>query len=280
MAEIIGIHGILNHLRGEESLAREWGPALRDGLRRAGYKREVSVDCTFYGDLFRRQGTMAGGLPPLSAQDITSEWEQDMLLAWWQAASESDPRRVSRLDAKTMVRTPQFVQRALNQLVKARFFQGWGGERVLIFGLKQVYRYLHDETIRAQAQERLRASIDSDTRVIVAHSLGSIVAYEGLCAHQDWHITTFVSLGSPLGIATLIFDRLKPPPENGLGVWPRVEHWYNIADEGDIVPLVKNLSTRFGERVINVRVHNGWQSHNVLHYLTAKETGEAIKSGL
>ena len=54
MAEIIGIHGILNHLRGEESLEREWGPALRDGLSRAEFKREISLCCAFYGDLFRR----------------------------------------------------------------------------------------------------------------------------------------------------------------------------------------------------------------------------------
>jgi hypothetical protein len=280
MAEIVGIHGILNHLKGEESLAKDWAPALRDGLRRAGIDRAVEVSCVFYGDLFRKSGTKAAAIPKLDAGDVDDEFEQELLLEWWRNAAEVEFGKVSSPDTETKARTPKIVQRALNQLLKSDFFKGWGGERVLIFGLKQVRSYLHDDVIRSAAQERIDKAVGADTRVLVAHSLGSVVTYEWLCANPDNPIKTLVTLGSPLGMASIVFDRLRPSPVSGFGAWPNVDHWYNIADDGDIVAMQKELKTYFGEQIQDRRVHNGSQSHDVLHYLTARETGEAIASGL
>ena len=50
---------------------------------------------------------------------------------------------------------------------------------------------------------------------MVGHSLGSVVAYEALCAHPEWPVRALVTLGSPLGIRNLIFDRLVPAPAAG-----------------------------------------------------------------
>ena len=140
--------------------------------------------------------------------------------------------------------------------------------------------YFHDDDIRREAMRRVEDVVD-DTRVIIGHSLGSVVAYECLCAHPEWPVTTLVTLGSPLGIKNLIFDRLRPPPVDGFGVWPGgVRRWFNIADGGDIVALVKDLGPRFGPRVENVLIHNGATAHDIRPYLTARETGHAIASGL
>lgn len=91
-----------------------------------------------------------------------------------------------------------------------------------------------------------------------------------------------VTLGSPLGIANLVFDRLQPPPVTGLGAWPGAEGlvWTNVADAGDVVALVKDLRPRFGEHVRNVVVHNGAKAHSVVPYLTDRLTGAAIAAGL
>lgn len=120
-----------------------------------------------------------------------------------------------------------------------------------------------------------------DVKVIVAHSLGTVIAYEALCAHPDWPVRALITLGSPLGMRTLIFDRLRPPPENGLGRWPgSIETWVNITDSGDVVALEKDLSRRFGSRVENLIVDNGATAHDAKPYLTAKETGDAIARAL
>jgi pimeloyl-ACP methyl ester carboxylesterase len=120
-----------------------------------------------------------------------------------------------------------------------------------------------------------------DARVIVGHSLGSVVAYECLCAHPEWGVRTLVTLGSPLGIRNLVFDMLSPSPRDGQGAWPgSVLRWINIADRGDIVALVKKLRGCFGDRVEDYLIHNGSDAHSELPYLTARETGNAIASGL
>lgn len=62
--------------------------------------------------------------------------------------------------------------------------------------LTQVSRYLSDETIRSQVQQRVLDLIDDDTRLVIGHSLGSVVAYEAL--HHSNHETALITLGSPL----------------------------------------------------------------------------------
>ncbi len=81
-------------------------------------------------------------------------------------------------------------------------------------------RYLTDRAVRGQARERVAALVGSETAVVVEHSLGSVVAYEVLCAMPDHQVRALVTVGSPLGIRNLVWDRLEPPPTDGLGVWP------------------------------------------------------------
>ena len=233
----------------------------------------------FYGDLFRKKGTKAVGIPPYDENDVTEEWEKELLEAWWIGGARMD-KSVPGPEDQTKLRTPRVVQRALNALSHSRFFANIA-LNAFVADLKQVHAYLHDEEVRRAAQSRIERVITDETSVLVAHSLGTVVAYEALCAHPEWPVRTFISLGCPLGISNLIFEILRPAPENGIGVWPKgISHWSNIADEGDIVALVKELRTKFGERVQDYLVHNGAHAHDVQPYLTAKETGHAIARGL
>ncbi len=164
----------------------------------------------FYGDLFRPAGRrLAVGDPWLTADDAT-EFDQELLAAWWRAAAESDPR-VVHPDARTLARTPRGVQAALRALSGSAFFAGLA-ERVMLFDLQQVRQYMTDPAVRRAVQDRVAAQVGEDTRVVVGHSLGSVVAYESLCAHPEWPVGALVTLGSPLGIRNLIFDRLVPGP--------------------------------------------------------------------
>lgn len=143
---------------------------------------------------------------------------------------------------------------------------------MIAFWLRQVRGYLLDPVIRADVQKRLVAQTGPDTRVIVAHSLGSVIAYEALCAHPEWNVTDFVSLGSPLGIRHIVYDRLRPEP----GRWPGVRRWVNISDEADFIALEPRLRNLFGDRVIDVEIHNSVSAHSVERYLSAAETGSAV----
>lgn len=280
IARIVAVHGVGKQFEGEHSLKSEWLPALNDGLARVGRlpSRDEDLTCAFYGDLFRPTGKSAF-LPPFDATDISDALENEVLSSWWHEAARIDPQ-VHGPQETTKLWMPQTVQRALNALSRSTFFSGLA-ENALIFDLKQVVRYLKDDQIRQQAQARVKVAVTLDTRVLIGHSLGSLVAYEALCAHPEWPIATFITLGSPLGVRNVIFEKLRPTPQNHGGVWPgQVNRWVNIADAGDIVALQKQLGTCFGARVEDHMISNGARAHDVTRYLTAKETGDAIASGL
>jgi pimeloyl-ACP methyl ester carboxylesterase len=282
MPRIVVVHGIAQQLKGPETLHQECSAALRDGVRLAGGTPPPWADIAFafYGNLFRPEGVMAVSLPPYGANDVTDPLEQDLLAAWWRGAADAEPGQVLSPDERVMGRTPRFVQRALDALSRSRFFAGLA-ERVFIANLKQVSAYFRDDNVRCAVAKRVEGEINNDTRVMIGHSLGSVVAYECLCAHPEWPVTTLVTLGSPLGIRNLIFDRLRPPPVDDLGAWPGgVRRWVNVADGGDIVALVKDLSPRFGLQVGNVLIHNGATAHDLRPYLTAPETGRVIAAAL
>lgn len=254
---------------------------MRDGLLRAGADlRERDLACAFYGDLFRPPERTLGSIPWHTADDICEGLETELLMRWWSDAANQDPAVVPP-DARTLARTPRTVQAALNALGNSRFFAGIA-ERAMVFSLKQVRQYLTDDTIRAAATARVEQCVTDDTRVLVGHSLGSVVAYETLCAHPEWPVRTFVTLGSPLGVRRLIFDRLRPAPdENGVGRWPgSASNWTNIADDGDVVALRKDLAEVFGTRVRTMIVHCGARAHDVTRYLTSEAAGRAISSGM
>jgi hypothetical protein len=283
VARIVCVHGVGKQLLGEQSLLREWWPALSDGLTRAEAGRVAVEDVAmaFYGDLFRPAGQLlAVGDPLYGARDVEPGWEQELLLAWWREASEVDPG-VAPPDGDTLARVPGSVQAALRQLSRSRFFAGVA-LRSLVFDLKQVRRYLQEPDLRQAARARVTALIGPQTRVVVAHSLGSVVAYEVLCAMAGHPVRALVTLGSPLGIANLVFDRLDPAPLGGRGQWPGPAGlvWTNVVDSGDVVALVKDLRGRFGDRVHNALVHNGVHAHDATAYLTDRLTGAAIAGGL
>jgi pimeloyl-ACP methyl ester carboxylesterase len=131
-------------------------------------------------------------------------------------------------------------------------------------------------------------AVDENTRVLIGHSLGSVVAYEALCANPTWSVVTLVTLGSPLGIPNLVFDRLQPTPRpastanrDPRGHWPGgVRTWNNISDKADVVAIVKDLRPLFGDRVQGYVVDNGAHAHDVKPYLTAVQTGHAVLAGL
>jgi hypothetical protein len=207
------VQGVGHQFGGENTLRAAWLPALKDGLARADqrFASDDDLGCAFYGNLFRPEGKPAIN-PPLDASDVADEWEQEQLELWWREAARVDPS-VHGPDADTKLSTPYIVHDALSH---SRFFAGLA-ESALIFDLKQVRRYLDDPEVRRAARVSIERAIGPETTVIIAHSLGSIVAYEALCDHPAWPVHTFVTIGSPLGIRNLIFEKLQPIPSRGRG---------------------------------------------------------------
>jgi hypothetical protein len=238
------------------------------------------VACVFYGDLFRPPGRMLGvdSLDGLGPEDIDGRGELDLLEAWWVEASRSDGSVVP--PGTRSLGVVAGVQAALAALSCSRFLAG-ASERLLLLWLRQVRTYFAEPGVRTAIGARFAAAVGVDTQVVVSHSLGSVVAYEALCAHPEWSVRGLVTLGSPLGIRNVILDRLEPSPHrtggSWRGSWPgQVRSWTNIADQADFVALVKRLRPVFGDDLVDLEIDNGTRMHDVSRYLTAAETGAAI----
>jgi hypothetical protein len=133
--------------------------------------------------------------------------------------------------------------------------------RLLRTAIVQVSRYLTDDTIRA-VQDRVAALIGPETKVIIGHSLGSVVAFEA--AHRlGQPLPLLLTPGSPLGLRNIVYHRVRPQPPS---VPPLVRRWVNIADRDDLVAADLNLQRRF----------TGAQPHDVKFYLTTPEAGRPI----
>jgi pimeloyl-ACP methyl ester carboxylesterase len=121
-----------------------------------------------------------------------------------------------------------------------------GGAAGFIGNLKQMAAFLTVPDVKEETLQRVADEVTRDTRVIIGHSLGSVVVYEYLARYDPPQVDLLVTLGSPRGIPNLIFERLTPARADGAGAWPGgVSGWVNVADADEVVALRKRLAPIF-----------------------------------
>ena len=244
MARIILVHGTFNELWGPHELKSRWLPAVRDGLWHHGVTiGDDDVDVCFYGDLFRRApGTAADDELEQSRAGIAESLHDlggDTVAMLGQAADDAAFDRT--VDMVTIMAT--------------------------------------DPDLRTKMRGRIEPLVDDDTRVVVAHSLGTVLSYMALANHPQWNVHTFVTLGSPLG-SPMVTTMLDPPVVDGKGQWPgAVERWVDVRAVGDKA-AANPVAERFGDRVEEVLVDNGHRAHAPEPYLNSTPTGAAIAAAL
>lgn len=111
-----------------------------------------------------------------------------------------------------------------------RWWRRWTGDveraRGLFVGeLRQVRRYLLDPDLKTKADARVAEMVTENCRILIGHSLGSVVAFEFLRQHPERRLNLLITLGSPLGLRTI--RHLMPDPEFGAaeGVPANVGAW-------------------------------------------------------
>jgi pimeloyl-ACP methyl ester carboxylesterase len=250
MATIVGVHGAFHQLWGPHEVAGRWVPAFRDGLWHAYATIDPDdVAMALYGDLFR--SNVADGRP---SDDDLLHIAQDAGLT----------------DVVEAVAGPD----GLEAIAKAV------GKQTLRQLINQLGRYFTDDELRTVVRGRVEAVVTPETRVIIAHSMGTVVAYETLCEHPEWTVETFLTIGSPLG-GDWVFDHLRPRVAGEVGVWPgSIKRWVNVASVGDEACAEPKLARRFGDRVIDLGVDNGHRAHDPEPHLNAPTTGQALASAL
>ncbi|MDP4504369.1 hypothetical protein [Nonomuraea turcica] len=134
----------------------------------------------------------------------------------------------------------------------------------------EVAAYLTDQAKREKCRQVVAETIRRNRpKVVIAHSLGSVVAYEALWANPDLRIDLLITLGSPLGMRNVVFERLLPAPINGQGERPSgVRRWVNIADKDDIAAIPPDLCGSFAGVDVEELVNLDWiDFHTAEKYL-------------
>ncbi|MFT3855717.1 MAG: hypothetical protein QM733_23770 [Ilumatobacteraceae bacterium] len=146
--------------------------------------------------------------------------------------------------------------------------------------IAQLGRYFDDAELRAEVRGRVAAAITDDTRVVVAHSLGTVVAYEALALTDGPARLDLVTIGSPLGRHHVIGADLQPALVEGAGQWPAaVRRWTNVTATGDLVAGGRPVADVFAG-VVEQRVDNGHRPHDREPYLCAPATASAVAAAL
>ncbi|MGW6737970.1 hypothetical protein [Streptomyces sp. NPDC055013] len=305
MSRIVLVHGIGQEQDSADALETRWIPALAGGLRVAGHSgaadrlwrdhRPGDDECrmVFYGDLFLKKGRMGDGQ---TVEDLSPE-QQELALAlakeWLHRAEERAPseadqdeayRRLAAMDSEARGRQGLLAtgRPALKGLARLRWFAPTGMALAQTFAnraLAQVTRYLTEEAVREEVQRRIAAHVGSETVAIIGHSLGSVAAFQA--AHRARQsLPLLLTLGSPLGLRTLVFDRL---PE-AKTVPPRVTRWANFADRDDLVAAEPDLAKLFvdpyGVLESDWTLDNGSAPHRAESYLGKRQTGAVVATAL
>jgi hypothetical protein len=308
MTAIVLVHGIAQEQRSADDLEAEWLPALAGGLRAAGYGQladrlwriqggpgAIEVRMAFYGGRFLRPGIQ--GLDPDRLTQEEQLIAEQLARAWLQRAAwdTTDPRErstaqveLARLDNSLgLAQGPRAaVRSAAAGLARLRWFAQPAmafAERFVWRALAQVTRYFTDEETRAYALKQVTQLIGPNTRVLVGHSLGSVVAYEA--AHQlTQPLPLLITLGSPLGLRTIVYERLRPQPPS----FPKqVRQWVNVADRDDLVAAAPDLTRLFSaDQPATARFEGAWtvdtgaQPHTATFYLNKAQVGRPIAEAL
>ncbi|MFD8981854.1 hypothetical protein [Streptomyces sp. NPDC059564] len=270
-SRLVFVHGI-GGLRDPARELAAWTQALAVGMREAGHSAaardlvsEGSGEQVFvhYADLFGRGQGQGGDVPGAVGEagvEMEGEILSDLLVAWVDglAAEHSDEWHRQILDHARAEARPRaqeqgslaVVRRALNVATTLLALKPWGGTaqwitpKLMVSHLRQVTRYLARSDLDAQGisldlriRSRVAEAIGDGPAIVVAHSLGSVVALETL--HQlSSPIPLFVTLGSPIATRTVVWPRLLPQPP---GVPDGVGEWLNFWDRDDVIALRPHL---------------------------------------
>lgn len=298
MSTVVGVHGMAQQQRGRNQLLSAWRPAFMDGVEIAGGREAVvpTLELAFYGDLFlsedtqgtrahtvegRAKGALKGaaildGDTDIDALDSVSVEELDFLD---EAADEAIAQRPDLGEPMSGVPPVPALLRPLARKLTRHF----DGEVVLQFvsALRQVKLYLDDDELAAQIRGRVLDAVVTETRILLAHSLGTVVAFDALALNSDLQIDTLITVGSPLSIRAVSTRlRLGWLPESRLPAFPpSVRRWVNIYDRGDPVAAAGEVS-RLWHQAEDFPVNNEDEPHAIERYLGKRATGRAVLDAL
>lgn len=262
----VAVHGIFQHRSDRATMQAAWSTALAAGLLEAGLGDvSLSLECAFYGDLYAGVGAKSADAGPVRLSMLTP-FEQELLrelAADPRGPDDEEPAKAWGL---------RHLQAVLARAQERRVFDGVAAD-ILTF-VRQVGLYFSEPDLRAAVHAEMSRAMETRPRVVLAHSLGSVVAYEWLRDRPLEDLPVLVTMGSPLGLRAI---RARVGAEGRLPFPQGARAWSNVADENDLVALVKHLADVVDGPVTDrLCRHAVLRSHAAVAYLADPTTAALV----
>lgn len=293
--KIVFIHGRSQQRKMPEQLKSDWTQAMLSGFQAIGspYLQVPDVAFPYYGDqLFD------------DTDKLTQKEFQDLVDKGADAAAPGGEEEqfirdlVYGMAAQQGISQEQIAQAANSDLTDKGLLN-WRSVLAALRLLDQipgissttielitrdVWCYLTNVGARHAVNDIVAPAIPSDEPcVVIAHSLGSIVAYNVLMNRATrGNVRLLVTVGSPLGIEA-VFKRL-PSDTKPRKAPTEVPQWFNARDDRDVVALFEIPSAKYGGAPI-VENYSGVENtsenrHGIVEYLKNPRVAKAIREVL
>lgn len=293
--KVVFIHGRSQEAKDPVALQATWTRAMNEGLASLVGAAAPAPEILFpyYGDLLFKETER------LARAEFQTLVDKGADQAGPGAEEQQFVQELVFAMAQREGVTQEQISREANGDVVDRGIQNWRGVLAALRLLNEVpgvastsverftrdvWCYLSNTGVRRAVNEVVAAKVPKDEPcVVVAHSLGTIVAYNVLMNMADRaHIRKFITIGSPLGIET-IYTRLPsdtPPRRAPAGV----ADWFNARDDRDVVALFEVPAGRYrGDPA--VRNYSGVDNrsenrHGIEEYLRDRKVAQELRSVL
>ncbi|HPF52674.1 MAG TPA: hypothetical protein PK335_13925 [Draconibacterium sp.] len=291
---IIGIHGLGN--KPPRNLLKNWWQmAIEEGLRK--WKNEIpaySFELVYWADILHEN--------PLDENCTDKEdplfLDEKYLPSSGNYVPEDHSKRKKILD---------FLGREMNSIFLNDDFSlnySFLTDAIVRHFFTDLDKYYKDtldvktsknvkDLIRQRTAEMIRKH-QKDEILVIAHSMGSIIAYDVLAFDiPDITIDTLITIGSPLGLpvvkSKIAAERKIKQKDTGQLAAPSniKKHWFNFSDLEDKVAINYQLSDDYSENTSQVKpidfeVHNDYEidgepnPHKSYGYLRTQEFSDKV----
>lgn len=280
--KIIFIHGMNQQNYNAESLKQHWIDILQQGideLKLPISTAQLDIRLAFYGDL-------------ISKHQLSNRFDLESFLpkSWvnfhFHKHTTTSPTTTSNIPPAIPI-LPYFMPEhdlklskrlyLASQLLKDKALKEFSlilnnfpklHESLIHKFLIETYLYLANPQFMDEVHQRILASLEPDQpHIIVAHSLGTVIAYNLLQQLQtNYQIQRFITLGSPLAFK-VIQSKLAPPikrPNCLNGDW---HNFYSPDDFLTAFPLI-NAPFDFQPAILNTAISTFIHTpHQIAGYL-------------
>lgn len=274
---ILGIHGLGNKPP-KDLLEKWWRQAISEGLTRVGFaKRKFNFEIVYWAD----------SLHPVPLNPDEKDEDNELFISEPYLPSPKTPNKKSEGLKKELINFfhKQRDKIFFNETIHVRFptFTDY----IVKHFFKDLDTYFSNKSIEEgkshlPAREVIQSKLidvlkkfNGKKILLIAHSMGTIVAYESLIQIEDVvDIDTFITIGSPLAVP-FIFEKLKnessmvPDEKNKLRTPENIlTEWNNLADTEDKLAQSADLGKLFKINSRNVKsimelVHNDYESNDI-----------------